>query len=102
MPGKSLWVYANALRLQQVVINLLTNAAKYTAPGGCIQVLAENRDGSIVIEVSDDGIGIAEEMLPRVFDLFCQVGEPLSSSLAGLGIGLALVKSFVELHGGTV
>lgn len=102
LPQERLWVHADALRLQQIVINLLTNAAKYTAPGGSIRLSAEKHDGLIIIEVSDNGIGIAEEMLPRVFDLFCQADEHSRSEAAGCGIGLALVKSFVELHGGTV
>lgn len=89
-------------RLEQVVCNLLTNASKYGKPGGRIALVA-NRDGERAkIEVEDDGRGIAAEFLPRVFDLFEQADASLDRSEGGLGIGLALVKSLVELHSGAV
>jgi signal transduction histidine kinase len=93
---------ADPLRMQQVVVNLLTNAAKYTEPGGIIRLSAEATIDQVVIEVRDNGIGIAQNFLPRVFDLFEQGGRPRHGEFSGLGIGLALVKSLVELHGGSV
>ena len=102
LPQESLWIHADALRVQQIVVNLVTNAAKYTESGGCIQLSVKHSGNSVVIEVRDSGIGIAKEMLPRVFDLFCQGEAPSLSGVPGLGIGLAVVKSLVELHGGTV
>ena len=89
-------------RLAQSVANLLNNAAKYTPSGGSIRLQA-GRDGDhAVIEVQDSGVGIPAEMLDRVFQLFAQVGRTIDRSQGGLGIGLSLVRSLVELHGGTV
>jgi CheY-like chemotaxis protein len=85
-----------------VVSNLLTNAAKYTPPGGEIQIQAEACGDYVVLHVRDTGIGIAESMLPRIFDLFVQERQGLDRSQGGLGIGLAIVRSLVELHGGAV
>ena len=82
--------------------NLLTNAAKYTDPGGHLRVQARTEAGTLVLQVSDDGIGIAPELLPHVFDLFFQARQGSDRALGGLGLGLALVRSLVELHGGTV
>jgi signal transduction histidine kinase/CheY-like chemotaxis protein len=90
------------VRLAQVIANLLTNAARYTEPGGHIQLEAHREGETIVVSVADDGIGIAPEMLPRVFDLFVQGKRGSDRFEGGLGIGLALVKSLVALHGGTV
>ena len=101
LPPASLRVLADALRIRQVVTNLLANAAKYTGCGGRIDLGLRAADGVVSIEVRDNGVGIPPELLPRVFDLFRQ-GTPSTSSPAGLGIGLALVKSLVELHGGSV
>jgi CheY-like chemotaxis protein len=85
-----------------VVANLLTNAAKYTPVGGHI-VLEARRDGpDLVLEVRDDGTGIAPEMLPRIFDLFVQGRQSMDRGEGGLGIGLALVRNLIQLHGGTV
>src|SRR6185295_16622624 len=93
----------DATRLEQVLSNLLRNAVKFTGPGGAIEVSAR-RDGNAeaVVLVRDDGIGIAPDLLPRVFDLFAQGEQPLDRSGAGLGIGLTLVRSLVEMHGGRV
>jgi PAS domain S-box-containing protein len=95
-------VDGDATRLEQVVVNLLTNAAKYTAPGGHIEVTAERQGGEIVLRVRDDGIGMAPEVLARVFDLFAQADRTLDRAQGGLGIGLTVVRRLVELHGGKV
>ncbi|MES2936352.1 MAG: ATP-binding protein [Pseudomonadota bacterium] len=90
------------LRLAQILVNLLTNAAKYTDDGGRIALEARVRDGWVVIDVRDDGIGIAPEALPTVFEMFSQQQAAAARSEGGLGIGLALVRGLAELHGGTV
>jgi PAS domain S-box-containing protein len=90
------------VRLAQVVANLLTNAARYTPPGGDIELAAARMGGDIAIRVKDNGIGIAAEMLPRVFDLFFQGQRSSERASNGLGLGLALVKNLVEQHGGSV
>ena len=89
-------------RLAQVLANLLTNAAKYTEPGGRIVVSATPDADAVVLTVRDTGIGIDAEMLPNVFDLFTQERQGLDRSQGGLGIGLAIVRSLVKLHGGTI
>jgi CheY-like chemotaxis protein/anti-sigma regulatory factor (Ser/Thr protein kinase) len=98
----SLRVDADPSRLEQVAVNLLTNAAKYTPAGGRIW-LSVARDGpEVVIAVRDDGMGIPPEQLPAMFELFTQGERSLARSEGGLGIGLTLVKTLVELHGGSV
>ena len=82
--------------------NLLTNSAKYTERGGRIWLAAERRGDEVVVSVRDTGIGIPAESLPRIFDMFTQVDRSIERSTGGLGIGLALVKGLVEMHGGTV
>jgi len=99
---RELLVDADLTRLSQIVSNLLNNAAKYTPEGGEIELSAQGEDGRAVIRVRDSGVGIPTEMLPRVFDLFAQVDRSLERSQGGLGIGLALVKRLVEMHGGSV
>ena len=99
---ESLLVDADAVRLTQVVSNLLINAAKYTEAGGQIQVTTGQQDGQVVLRVRDNGIGIAPDVLPHVFDLFVQGRAPARRSPSGLGVGLTLVKNLVDLHGGTV
>ena len=89
-------------RLAQVVANLLSNAAKYTEPEGSISVTAVSDGGDICLTVRDSGVGIDEAMLRRVFDLFVQERQSLARSDGGLGLGLAIVRSLVELHGGSV
>jgi PAS domain S-box-containing protein len=96
------WVDGDAVRIEQVVTNLLTNAVKYTPPGGSIQVSVRLDEGSAVLQVQDSGIGIPPSLLPRIFDLFVQGERPLHRPAGGLGIGLTLVRRLVELHGGTV
>jgi len=93
---------ADATRLCQVVANLLANAATYTPEGGHVRLTAEAEGGEAVLRVSDDGIGIGPDRLPRLFDLFAQAEAGRDDAPGGLGLGLALVKSLVELHGGTV
>jgi signal transduction histidine kinase/ActR/RegA family two-component response regulator len=93
----------DATRLAQVVSNLLANAARYTAPGGHIELVAKlERSGMIAVSVRDDGIGLTPDVLARVFDLFFQGERNLDRAEGGLGIGLALVKNLVEMHGGQV
>ncbi|MGZ8303141.1 MAG: hybrid sensor histidine kinase/response regulator [Telluria sp.] len=89
-------------RLVQVVTNLLNNAAKYTPEGGVIRVVTEVRDNDVIVSVEDNGIGMQQELQPRVFDLFSQAERTSDRAQGGLGLGLALVKSLVELHGGAV
>jgi signal transduction histidine kinase/CheY-like chemotaxis protein len=98
----NLWVDADPTRLEQVVVNLLTNAAKYSENGGRIQLSANREDDMIVIRVKDAGIGIAPEKLPEMFRLFNQIDHSSTRSEGGLGIGLAIVKQLVELHEGTI
>jgi len=101
-PPEPLMLDADPVRLAQVFTNLLNNAAKYTEQGGDIGLIVERRDGEAIVTVRDSGVGIPAEMLPRVFDLFTQVDRTLGRAQGGLGIGLALVKSLIELHGGSV
>jgi CheY-like chemotaxis protein len=89
-------------RLVQVLANLLNNAAKYTHEGGNIQVRTHIRGSHVIIEVDDDGIGMDPELVARAFDLFAQAERSSDRSSGGLGLGLSLVKSLVELHSGTV
>jgi PAS domain S-box-containing protein len=93
---------ADAMRLAQVFSNLLNNAAKYTEAGGRIMLRARRDGERVVVSVRDTGIGIAPEMLPRVFDLFTQADRPGSRQQGGMGIGLSLVRSLLALHGGSV
>jgi CheY-like chemotaxis protein/two-component sensor histidine kinase len=95
-------VDADPVRLQQVITNLLTNAAKYTPPGGRIALSAGREGGEAVIRVRDNGIGIRPEMLGRIFEMFTQADRVEGRISEGLGLGLPLVKSLVELHGGSV
>jgi signal transduction histidine kinase len=89
-------------RLAQVVSNLLNNAAKYTPPGGRIEIGARVQGGDVLLHVRDNGAGIPAEMLPHVFDLFSQVDRTIQQAQGGLGIGLWLVKKLVELHHGSI
>jgi signal transduction histidine kinase/ActR/RegA family two-component response regulator len=102
MPAQSVWVHADAARLEQVVVNLLTNAAKYTDPGGSVWVTLRQDGDDALLSVRDTGVGITPEVLPRIFDLFTQAERSLDRSQGGLGIGLALVQRLVEMHGGAV
>src|SRR5262249_31498136 len=102
LPDRPVSVEADAARLAQVVSNLLNNAAKYTEDGGRIDLIAERAPEEAVLRVRDNGIGIAPEMLPRVFDMFAQIEGKTDRSEGGLGIGLTLVRRLVEMHGGKV
>lgn len=102
VPPGPLWVEADRVRLAQIVDNLLSNAVKYTGEGGSIVVALSRDDGMAALEVRDTGVGIAPELLPHIFDVFWQSQQSLDRSHGGLGLGLALVKSLTELHGGSV
>jgi signal transduction histidine kinase len=102
LPDELLTVEGDPTRLVQTVGNILHNAAKFTEPGGRIEVTVSREGSSAVIGVKDTGIGIASELVPKIFELFSQVHEKSDSSHGGLGIGLALVRRLVEMHGGTV
>jgi signal transduction histidine kinase len=102
VPRQGFAVDGDAVRLAQVVANLLNNAAKYTEPHGSIAVFAERDGGEVVLRIRDSGIGLSAEMLPRIFDLFVQERQAIDRAQGGLGLGLAIVRVLVELHGGTV
>ena len=102
LPTKALFVHIDPARIQQVLANLLTNAIKYTSPGGEITVRARQDANEAVLEISDEGLGIAPELLDSIFEPFVQVEQTLARSDGGLGIGLAVVRRLVELHGGRV
>jgi signal transduction histidine kinase len=95
-------LFADPTRAEQIVVNLLTNAAKYTPEGGEIFLAAYPDNADVVIKVRDSGIGIPKEMLPRVFELFTQVNPEIDRTKGGLGIGLTVVRRLAEKHGGTV
>ncbi|MEW6704862.1 MAG: PAS domain-containing sensor histidine kinase [Pseudomonadota bacterium] len=97
-----IWIDADPARLHQVVLNLVGNAIKYTPAGGRVWIKATVEADDAVIRVEDTGVGIAPEMLPRIFDLFTQDPDSRHLSRGGLGVGLAVVKNLVDLHGGTV
>ena len=96
------WVEGDAVRLEQVIVNIITNAIKYTPPGGSIRVFLCGDDQDAVLRVEDNGVGIGPDLLPSVFDMFVQGERTLDRAQGGLGIGLTLVRRLVELHGGTV
>ena len=102
MPATPLYVEADPHRVTQIAANLLNNAAKYTEPDGRIWISAEIENSNAVLRVRDNGIGIAPDMLTRVFDLFARADQPSASGREGLGIGLALVQRLVQQHGGTI
>jgi PAS domain S-box-containing protein len=102
LPSEPVVLEADPLRLSQVIGNLLTNAAKYTDPRGRIDLQARVENGELVIAVRDNGIGLSEEVIPALFTMFSQVNSAIDRAEGGLGIGLALVKGLVALHGGWV
>ena len=102
LPAKPMHLNADPTRLAQVIVNLLNNACKFTAPGGRIRLTVEREGEEAVVRVEDSGIGIADDQLEGIFQLFRQVDTSLERSRSGLGIGLTLVKRLVEMHSGTV
>lgn len=102
VPPDPVWVHADATRLEQILMNLLDNAVKYTGVDGRIWLELESRDGRAMLRVRDSGIGISGELLPCVFDLFMQADRSLDRAQGGLGIGLNLVQRLTKLQGGTV
>jgi CheY-like chemotaxis protein/two-component sensor histidine kinase len=101
-PAEPVTIVADPVRLAQVIANLLNNAAKYTEEGGRIGLTARREGDQAIVSVRDSGIGIPVDVLPRVFDLFAQGDRTYQRAQGGLGIGLTLVRTLVELHGGTV
>jgi signal transduction histidine kinase len=102
IPDKSLALYADPRRVNQMLVNLLNNAAKYTPAGGRIELSAHQEGDEVLISVSDNGVGISPESLAVIFDMFTQIDDNACRAQGGLGIGLPLVRQLVELHGGTV
>ncbi|MBA3774768.1 MAG: response regulator [Ramlibacter sp.] len=102
LPESDIWVSGDRTRLVQALVNLLNNAAKYTPSGGSVTVSLETDDQSVLLRVRDNGSGIEARLLPHIFELFVQAERAPDRSQGGLGIGLALVKALVELHGGQV
>jgi len=99
---QSVWVEGDSVRIEQVVTNLVTNAVKYTPPGSQIRVTLCADRGDAVLSVEDTGFGISPRLLPFIFDMYMQADRTLARARGGLGIGLALVRRLVELHGGTI
>ncbi len=102
LPAGPIFLDADPVRLEQVFSNLISNAAKYTPPGGHIRVTGERRGDEVAVSVKDDGVGISPEMLPRLFEIFSQGERALEHSQGGLGVGLSLVRGLLGLHGGRV
>jgi PAS domain S-box-containing protein len=102
IPPTPLYVHGDAVRITQAIANLLNNACKFTPRGGRIRVSVGVEDRHAIVRIRDDGIGIAPEHLPRLFDMFSQIDTSLERTQGGLGIGLNLVKQLVEMHGGRV
>src|SRR5262249_47455370 len=102
LPQGTMRLEADAVRLAQVFSNLLINAAKYTDPGGQVELKARREPDEVVVCIRDNGIGIAAEMLPRLFTVFTQLNTSAARAEEGLGVGLSLVRGLVTLHGGSV
>ncbi len=100
MPDAPLWIDGDASRLEQVFVNLLINAAKYTEPGGEIGVSLKDEGGAAIVRIRDSGVGISAELLPRIFDPYVRADDVMRKG--GLGLGLPLVRSLVVSHGGAV
>ena len=101
-PHEPLLIYADGVRIDQVLTNVINNAVKYTPEGGNIDVILERGDGDAVIRVTDDGVGIAPERINAIFELFAQAENAIGRAQGGMGIGLALVRNLVQLHNGSV
>lgn len=102
LPDEPLWLHADPTRMIQILANLMSNSANYTQPGGGIALSARRHDDTVVISVADNGLGISADIMGRVFDMFTQVNPTLERAQSGLGIGLALVKRLVAMHGGAI
>ncbi len=102
LPAEPVWLVVDPMRIAQVISNLLANAARYTPTGGRIELRGHSDGESVQISVTDNGIGIPRDSLSRVFEIFAQLNEPRARAANSLGIGLALVRSLVEMHGGSV
>ncbi len=102
VPDPTPYIEADPVRFEQIISNLLTNAAKYTDPGGSIRIEAITKEETVVVRVQDSGIGISPELLPQIFEMFSQATAALDRSEGGLGIGLSLVRELVRMHGGTI
>jgi len=102
LPPEPVPVEGDVTRLEQVLVNLLSNAAKYTEPGGQVSLSLRREEGQAVIRVRDTGMGIPRELLPRIFDMFTQGERSLDRSQGGLGVGLTLARRLAELHGGSL
>ena len=102
LPAEPIYVEADFVRIAQVVSNLLNNAAKYTEESGTVSLSLAREEQAAVVRVRDSGVGIPPEMLPRVFDMFAQVNTTLQRAQGGLGIGLGLARTLVEMHGGRI
>ena len=101
LPDEPIWLMGDALRLEEVIVNLLNNAAKYTPEGGHVSLSLNKEGEDAVVRVKDTGVGIGPDLLPQVFDLFTQAKRTLDRSQGGLGVGLTVVRKLVEMHGGT-
>jgi PAS domain S-box-containing protein len=102
LPVEPIWLEVDSARISQVISNILTNAAKFSPPHTCITLSGRQDSAQVCLSISDAGVGIAPDMLPRIFEMFAQIDRLANSAHDGLGIGLALSKQLIELHGGTI
>lgn len=102
LPDEPVYLNADPARISQILCNLINNACKFTPNKGSIHLKAERRNGDVEIKVRDSGVGIPRDQLDRIFDMFAQVGGPMKDARGGLGIGLALAKQLIEMHGGSI